>query len=169
MVKRDDKYKNASMERIIELIEEFCGTEADRKQQAFADMCGVSKFSISQYVNGSNAPGNITAAKIANKCKVDPLWVMGFDVPKRKKFTATFSTSALHDAVDKLDVENSEQHTYYTDIETAELAYDMSINPKLRALCEAQRGMDPADLDAMYNMAMALKRKSERLDMDDPC
>ena len=81
-MRKPDNYKEISRKRIVKLIDEFCGNEKDRKQQAFADMCDVSKFSISQYVNGSNAPGNVTAAKIANRCNVNPLWVMGFDVDR---------------------------------------------------------------------------------------
>lgn len=79
-MKKPDNYKENSRKRIMELIEEYAGDEPDRKQQAFADMCGVSKASISQYVSGANTPGNVTAAKIASKCNVNPLWVMGFDV-----------------------------------------------------------------------------------------
>lgn len=81
-MKKPENYKEMSRKRVLELIEEFCGSEHDRKQQAFADMCGVSKSSISQYVNGTNAPGNVSAAKIANRCNVNPLWVMGFDVDR---------------------------------------------------------------------------------------
>ena len=70
--------KKESSKRIRELIDEFCGG----KQQVFADECGVSKFSVSQYVNGSNSPGNVTAAKIAGRYHINPLWVMGFNVEK---------------------------------------------------------------------------------------
>ena len=67
--------KKRAQERILKLSKDF------ETQQDFADYCGVSKYSISQYVNGTNAPGNISAAKIAGKFGLDPLWVMGFDVP----------------------------------------------------------------------------------------
>lgn len=151
---RPDNFRDISRRRIIELIEEFCGSEHDRKQQAFADMCDVSKFSISQYVNGSNAPGNLTAAKIARKCNVNPLWVMGFDVQKH---------------TNKLNADaKSEQQNCYTDDTTAELAQAMASNPELKALFDVQRNMDPEDLKALYNMALALRRKEERLDSDDP-
>ena len=73
--------KRKAQERIKELIAE----NAHGKQQVFADLCGISKYSVSQYVSGSNCPGNITAAKIGTKCLVNPLWVMGFDVPKEMK------------------------------------------------------------------------------------
>lgn len=162
---KDEQYKKASQERIIELIEEFCGSEADRKQQAFADMCGVSKFSISQYVNGSNAPGNITAAKIASKCRVDPLWVMGFDVPKRKKFKATFNAEDLHKSLEKyvdnseLDeaVENFLQETYYTNQEAAEIAQAIFDDNNLHALFDAARNSKPEDLKMAADLLKRLK------------
>lgn len=64
--------------RIIYLINEFC----NGSQQEFADRAGIGKSSVSQYVNGSNSPGNITSGKIAAAFSVNPAWVMGFDVPK---------------------------------------------------------------------------------------
>ncbi len=48
--------------------------------QDLADASGVSKSSISQYVNGSHSPSNISAAKIGKVLNVNPLWLMGFDV-----------------------------------------------------------------------------------------
>lgn len=50
------------------------------KPQELADKSGVSKASISQYVNGSHAPSNISSGKMASVLKVNPLWLMGFDV-----------------------------------------------------------------------------------------
>ena len=39
-----------------------------------------SKASISQYVNGSHKPSNISSGKMASILDVNPLWLMGFDV-----------------------------------------------------------------------------------------
>ena len=50
------------------------------KSQELAEKAQVSKSSISQYVNGSHAPSNISAGKIGKVLGVDPLWLMGFDV-----------------------------------------------------------------------------------------
>lgn len=44
-------------------------------------MSGVSKASISQYMNGSHAPSNISAGKIATVLGVNPVWLMGFEAP----------------------------------------------------------------------------------------
>lgn len=154
----NDNYREVSRKRIIELIEEFCGTEADRKQQAFADMCGISKYSVSQYVNGTNAPGNITAAKIGKKCRVDPLWVMGFDVPKRKKFTATFSLSDLNSAIDKsLGVEETKQQSYYYDEETAKVAQAIFDDSALHALFDAAQNSRSEDLQMAADLLKRLK------------
>lgn len=75
---QNPELKAISQMRIRELIDEF----ADGSQQEFADETGVAKSSISQYVNKTNAPGNMTAAKIGQRYKINPLWIMGFPVEK---------------------------------------------------------------------------------------
>lgn len=72
--------ENLSRERIIYIIDNFCGGN----RMELARRTGIGKSSISQYVNGTNAPGNITASKIGNAFGLDPMWVMGFDVPMNK-------------------------------------------------------------------------------------
>ena len=56
-------------------------SNANMKPHELADKSGVSKSSISQYVNGSHAPSNISSGKMASILKVNALWLMGFDVP----------------------------------------------------------------------------------------
>lgn len=82
--KQSGEQKRISQDRIIEIIAEY----ANGSQQELCDACGVAKSSISQYVNRTNAPGNITAAKIATRYGLNPLWVMGFPVPKTIKSDA---------------------------------------------------------------------------------
>ena len=60
----------------------------EMKPQELADKSGVSKSSISQYVNGSHAPGNISAKKMGKVLNVEPMWLMGFDVEMRKDFSS---------------------------------------------------------------------------------
>lgn len=55
---------------------------------------------------------------------------------------------------------------YYLNKETAQVAQEIFENKELRALFDVQRDMDPEDLKALHNMALALKRK-ERGDIDD--
>ena len=51
------------------------------KAQELADKAGIHKSSISQYVNGSHTPSNIKAGQMGKVLGVNPLWLMGFDVP----------------------------------------------------------------------------------------
>ena len=60
-------------------------SNANIKPQELADRSGIGKASISQYVNGSHAPGNVSAEKIGKILDVNPLWLMGFDVPKERQ------------------------------------------------------------------------------------
>ena len=55
-------------------------SNANIKPQELADRSGIGKASISQYVNGSHAPGNVSAERIGKILDVNPLWLMGFDV-----------------------------------------------------------------------------------------
>lgn len=52
---------------------------ANISQQELADRSGVSKASISQYINGVHVPGNLKAGKIGSVLNVNPLWLMGLD------------------------------------------------------------------------------------------
>ena len=53
----------------------------EMKQQELADKSGVSKNSISQYLNKRSIPSNISAGKMAKALGVNPIWLMGYDVP----------------------------------------------------------------------------------------
>ena len=44
-------------------------------------LSGVGKSSISQYLKGKHAPGNVSAGKMADVLNVNPVWLIGFDVP----------------------------------------------------------------------------------------
>ena len=57
---------------------------ANITQQELSDRSGVGKASISQYCNGSHAPSNVSAGKMAKVLGVSPVWLMGFDVPMER-------------------------------------------------------------------------------------
>lgn len=66
-----------------ELTAERLKTALDRahlSQQELSDRSGVSKASISQYVNGRYIPSNFSAGKMAEVLHVNPAWLMGFEV-----------------------------------------------------------------------------------------
>lgn len=60
-----------------------------------------------------------------------------------------------------LGVQSSGQEGYYTDPETAKLAQEIFENSELRALFDVSRLMEPEDLKAVYDIALALKRKEK--------
>ena len=45
----------------------------------------VSKSSISQYMHGIQSPSNLSSSAIAKVLEVNPVWLMGFDVPKERE------------------------------------------------------------------------------------
>lgn len=71
-------------------------SNANMRPQELADKSGVSKASISQYVNGSHAPSNISSGKMASVLNVNPLWLMGFDVPMMEDKSEEPTTIAAH-------------------------------------------------------------------------
>jgi transcriptional regulator with XRE-family HTH domain len=46
---------------------------------------GVLRSSLSQYINGSHNMSNKAAGAIGKVLDVNPLWLMGFDVPQKPK------------------------------------------------------------------------------------
>lgn len=67
-------------------------SECNLIPQELADKSGVSKASISQYLSGSHAPSNISSGKMGKVLKVEPMWLMGFDVPMRKELSVHSAT-----------------------------------------------------------------------------
>ena len=65
-----------------------------------------------------------------------------------------------------LSGEENKNDKYYLNDKTAQVAQEIFENKELRALFDVQKDMQPEDLRALHNMALALKRK-ERGDIDD--
>lgn len=72
--------KLESIKRVLQLIDEECGGKA----QEFADRTGVAKASVSHYKHHLYAPGQDAAYMIGKAFDVNPMWVMGFNVPKKQ-------------------------------------------------------------------------------------
>lgn len=102
------------------------------KAVELSETSGVSKGSISQYLNGSHAPSNINAGKMAKVLDVNPLWLMGFNVPMRE----------------------SDKHPehYYIDDDARAYAEFIYKNPKYRVLFDATRKVKPEDIDFIKQM-----------------
>ena len=120
--------------------------ELGLSQEELAERCGFkSKSSINKMEAGVQGLPQSKIIAVAKALETTPGYILGWE-----------------------GVEENQQQEYYTDEVTAQIAEDMATNPDLKMLYDVQRDMDPEDLQAMYSMAMALKRKAERLDSDDP-
>lgn len=107
-----------------------------------ADLSRLSKInqsSLSQYINGTNKPNSLRAVTIASILEVNPVWLMGFDVPKY--------------VVD----EKSQQDTYYINPETAKVAQAIFDDSDLHALFDAAQNSKPEDLKMAADLLRRLK------------
>lgn len=93
-------------------------------------------------------------------------WCNGTRLPRMDKVDAL----AKYFGINRSDLIENRVHQqgsgYYTNLETAKVAQEIFENKELRALFDVQRNMEPDDLKALHNMALALKRK-ERGNYDD--
>lgn len=110
-------------------------------QAELAEKLGVAKSTISMYEVGRREPDFETLEAIADLFNVDMNFLLGKD-----------------------GSENDDR--YYLNDETAKAAQEIFENKELRMLFDVQRDMEPDDLRALHNMALALKRK-ERGNNDD--
>lgn len=111
------------------------------KGMSAADLSRLSKInqsSLSQYLNGTNKPNSLRAVAIASILEVNPLWVMGFDVPKH-------------------GVEKPQQQKYYINEETARKAQEAFDDPNLRVLFDAADGARPEDIQMAADLLRRLK------------
>lgn len=115
---------------------------------------------------------NRTQADISRDLRINKAtvssWMNGTRVPKIENIDMLCHYFNVTRSDIMEDVENTPQQKYYTDEATAKIAYEIATNPELKALFDVQRDMDSEDLQALHNMTLALKRKTERLDFDDP-
>ena len=71
------KYVSTFSERFSELIKGKTVIEA-------GEMLNISKSTVSAYTTGERSPKTTVLKHIAHCFNVDPLWLMGMDVPKYK-------------------------------------------------------------------------------------
>ncbi len=80
--------------------------------QRLADETGISKSSISQYVNGYSAPSNINAGKIGNALGVSPAWLMGFGDDESKQLDTVVNSIIETQAPSLLSEDKDRQHLF---------------------------------------------------------
>lgn len=102
-----------------------------------------------------------------NKSSVST-WCNGTRLPRMDKVDDLAKYFGIKRS-DLIEDKSVQQNTgYYLNKETAQAAQEIFENNELRALFDVQRDMEPDDLKALHNMALALKRK-ERGNDDTGC
>lgn len=97
---------------------------------------------------------------IASDLNVSPqalnTWVKGIAIPRMNRIQAL----ADYFGVSKSDlVDDKPVEEYYVDPRTAQIAQEIKDSKELSALFDVGRGMSPEDLQTVYQLALALKRK----------
>ena len=73
--KREQELYEETSRRLRELL-----SERNMKAIELAELSGVNRSNISQYVNGVHVPNTTTAYKMAQVLRCNPAYLMGFDV-----------------------------------------------------------------------------------------
>lgn len=108
--------------------------EMGMKAVELSEKSGLGKSSISQYMNGSHSPSNISAGKMGKVLKVNPLWLMGFDVSKYLDTSPDDVQTFVH------------PEAYYKDEDTRRIAQKVFDDPALRVLFDAADDATPEDI-----------------------
>ena len=84
-------------------------------------------------------------------------WVNAKSYPRIDKI----EMMANYFGISKADLveDSTEKKEYYVDPRTAEIAQEIKDSHELSALFDVQRDLPPEDLQAVYQMVLALKRK----------
>ena len=138
-----------------ELIKKY-RYEHDMSMDGFAKASGLSKAYISMLENNSNpntgksiAPSNGTYRSVAK----------GMNISIRELFALLGDDAPFHIEDDQRRLEIADG--YYIDPRAAEIAQEIKESKELSALFDVGRGMSPEDLQTVYQMALALKRKEQ--------
>ena len=76
----NDERINTFSERLNEYMTEYGVLSVDLAKQF-----GVSRSTISQYLKGTILPKRNRLVEIADALNINPLWLMGYDVPMESK------------------------------------------------------------------------------------
>lgn len=129
---------------MVEVKEEFryrLIKAMDREGIRAADLArktGLLESTISQYRSGYAKPKEERLALLANALHVNPVWLMGLDVP--------------------MDVQTNAPPTdYYIDPEAAEIAQRVFDDPDLRILFHAAQDVSPENIRLAAELLTRLK------------
>lgn len=121
-----------SANRLAELLRYYGITAAE-----LAERTGIPKSSISMWLSGKRTMRQDKIGIISDCFGVDPGWLMGYDVPMKRKKEDTST-----DGVQK----NVQAEVYYLDDEAREMAEFLMKNPEYKVLFSGCRKVSPKDI-----------------------
>lgn len=137
--------------RLGELIKKY-RYDHDMSMDSFAKASGLSKAYISMLENNKNPNTGRTISASLETYK---------SVAKGMNITIEELFDLLGDDAPLRNEQKQIGEGYYIDPKTAEIAQQIKDSKELSALFDVGRGMKPEDLQTVYQMALALKRKEQ--------
>lgn len=133
---------------------------------------GVSEASISQYINGTHKPGNLSSGKMAKVLECDPVWLMGFEMHSvtdsntsntEKKSKSSFTLSDLDSILPK-DFQPNGKEVMREAINVYEFGHDitsrMANNKDFFQLIYTAMGIDDKDLSTAISILEVFRDKN---------
>lgn len=127
-----------------------------------AEKLGVSRGTISQYLNGRNEVKQERLLKIAKILGVNPAWLLGISDVKHIK-EVKIDVSPFLQAHEQ-NARELGLYPYYFDEETGLAAQELLDNKDLRLLFDAARDCDAATLKKVKQMLEILKQNETKED-----
>ena len=128
-------------------------------QEELAQKLGYAHRSAVNKIEAKTSLPTKTIQKIADALGVAPRTLMGWEDDIHAEYQIDgerFNTMRAEIEAELLAHGNVD---YYENPETAELAQKFKDNPQLKTLFDVQSDMSADDLEALYAMALALKKK----------
>ena len=110
-------------------------------QTELHEKTGIGKPSINAYLKGEYKAKQDKVDLIAEALRVDPTWLIGYDVPMERSSRESFNNG------------------YYTDPETAALAEKLRTNPDMKILFSAAKDLTPEEMQQAADYVNYLKIK----------
>ena len=110
-------------------------------QTELHEKTGIGKPSINAYLKGEYKAKQDKVDLIAEALRVDPTWLIGYDVPMERSSRESFNNG------------------YYTDPETAALAEKLRTNPDMKILFSAAKDLTPEEMQQAADYVSYLKIK----------
>ena len=130
---------------------------ANINARSLASLSKVSEASISQYINGTHKPGNISSGKIAKVLKCSPLWLMGFDVPMNDSSKPDKDGAYYVGWTENRSSTSDLREAYINHLETQPY-YEMIKRPMIRQLLDVANECNEDEINAAIAFIQFYKR-----------